>query len=241
MLCDHFLATYSHVVKAKVDISERPWSRIESDRGIKHNHSFVSVPDAERSTTVTKSRNGESAVIKSMKIIITLCNYVSADPHPIIETTLANIRVLKTTKSSFENFHRDDYRTLPDAADRIFSTIIRTKWTYDRPQKVDFDKTASHIHKILLKNFAGEFPDGTNSPSVQNTMYFCGKEALESLPFLQRIEIEMPNVHYLTADFSKFPRLIQGQGPNLEVFVPTDKPAGNIFVEMKRDKVASKL
>lgn len=164
---------------------------------------------------------------------------LSAEPHPTIETTLSNIRVLKTTKSSFVNFHRDDYRSLPDASDRIFSTIIRTKWTYDRPQNVDFDKTAEVIKRILLNNFAGEFPDGTNSPSVQNTMYLCGKEALDSLPFIGRIEIEMPNVHYLTADFSKFPRLIQG--PNLEVFVPTDKPAGNIFVEMKRDKVTSKL
>lgn len=147
--------------------------------------------------------------------------------------------MLKTTKSSFANFHRDEYRSLPDAEDRIFSTIIRTKWTYGRPQNVDFDRTAKAIKRILLNNFAGEFPDGTLSPSVQNTLYLSGKEVLDSIPFINRIELEMPNVHYLTADFSKFPKLVQG--PNLEVFVPTDKPSGNIFVEMVRDAVTSKL
>lgn len=158
----------------------------------------------------------------------------------MIETSLEDLRVLKTTKSSFVNFHRDDFRSLPDAEDRIFSTVIRTKWTYGRQQNIDFDGTADAVKRILLNNFAGEFPNGTNSPSVQHTMYLSGKEALDKVSSLERIEIEMPNVHYLTADFSKFPRLIQG--PNTEVFVPTDKPAGNIFVEMKREgAVGSKL
>lgn len=161
------------------------------------------------------------------------------DSQAKIETSLEGIRVLKTTKSSFVNFHRDDFRSLPDAADRIFSTVIRTKWTYARAQNIDFDKTAEQIKRILFNNFAGEFPNGTNSPSVQNTLYLSGKEALDTMPSLERIELEMPNVHYLTADFSKFPNLIQGQ--NLEVFVPTDKPSGNIFVEMNREKIASKL
>lgn len=161
------------------------------------------------------------------------------DKLPLVETTLDGLRVLKTTKSSFVNFYTDDYRSLPDAPDRIFSTVIRAKWTYDHPHNTDFDGVAEAVKRILFSNFAGEYPDGTNSPSVQNTMYLSGKEALDTLPSLARIELEMPNVHYLTADFSKFPRLIQGQ--NLEVFVPTDKPAGNIFVEMTRDKVVSKL
>lgn len=164
------------------------------------------------------------------------------ESFPTIETTLNGLRVLKTTKSSFENFHRDDYRSLPDTADRIFSTVVRTKWTFNPqcPKNLKFDAVADAVKRILLNNFAGEFPNGTNSPSVQNTLYLSGQEALDTLPSLARIELEMPNVHYLTADFSKFPRLIQG--PNVQVFVPTDKPAGNIFVEMERQKaVTSKL
>lgn len=162
------------------------------------------------------------------------------ESHPIIESSLDGIRVLKTTQSSFVNFHRDDYRSLPDAEDRIFSTIIKTKWTYgNRGSNIDFDGTADKVKRILLNNFAGAFPNGTMSPSVQNTLYLCGKEALEKICSIDRIQIEMPNVHYLTADLSKFPKLIKG--PNNEVFVPTDKPAGYIFVDMGRQDVISKL
>ena len=162
------------------------------------------------------------------------------DSFPLVQTTLNGLRLLKTTKSSFVNFHTDDYRSLPDAQDRIFSTVVRTTWTYGGcPRNVDFDGTADKIKRILLDNFAGEYPNGTMSPSVQNTLYLSGKEALDKIPAIARIELEMPNAHYLTADFSKFPRLVQG--PNLEVFVPTDKPAGNIFVEMTRNGAKSKL
>lgn len=183
--------------------------------------------------------NSATYIIRLMSFILISVSLLisTSDAHPLIETTLENIRVLKTTKSSFVNFFRDDYRSLPDAPDRIFSTVIRTKWTYDRPQNIDYDRTADQVKRILYNNFAGDFPDGTNSPSVQNTLYLSGKEALDTIPTLARIELEMPNVHYLTADFSKFPKLVQGT--NLEVFVPTDKPSGNIFVEMERQKTAS--
>lgn len=59
LLANHFLANYDHVVKTKIHVSERAWTRIQSQNGQKHNHAFVSIPDAERSTTVTKSRTGK--------------------------------------------------------------------------------------------------------------------------------------------------------------------------------------
>lgn len=176
----------------------------------------------------------------SLKKTPLTCYISLSEPVPTIQSALEDIRVLKTTKSAFVNFHRDDYRSLPDAEDRIFSTIIKTKWTYNnRNANIDFDRTADVIKAILLGNFAGEFPNGTMSPSVQNTLYLCGKEALGKLPHLDRIQIEMPNVHYLTADLSKFPKLVKGT--NNEVFVPTDKPAGYIFVDMGRQDLVSKL
>ena len=37
-----------------------------------------------------------------------------------------DLTVIKTTQSAFVNFVADEYRTLPDAEDRIFSTIGKT-------------------------------------------------------------------------------------------------------------------
>lgn len=42
------------------------------------------------------------------------------DKDPLVESGIHGLRVLKTTQSSFVNFVDDAYRTLPDAADRIF-------------------------------------------------------------------------------------------------------------------------
>lgn len=48
-------------------------------------------------------------------------NYlIRLDKHPDVISGIKNMRVLKTTKSSFVNFVDDAYRTLPDAKDRIF-------------------------------------------------------------------------------------------------------------------------
>jgi urate oxidase len=47
--------------------------------------------------------------------------------------------VLKTTQSAFTDFIRDEYRTLPDVNDRIFSTIVMATWEYSTVNNVDFD------------------------------------------------------------------------------------------------------
>ena len=52
---------------------------------------------------------------------------------------IKELKVIKTTKSAFENFHRDEFRSLPDAADRIFCTIIESCWDYDTLQGLNFD------------------------------------------------------------------------------------------------------
>jgi urate oxidase len=51
--------------------------------------------------------------------------------------------------------------------------------------------------------------------------------------------MEMPNKHYFNVDFSKFPKLVQGD--NQEVFLPVDKPAGIIYAQLDRKQMKSKL
>lgn len=42
------------------------------------------------------------------------------DMKPTIISGLKNLRVLKTTRSSFVDFVDDEYRSLPDMEDRLF-------------------------------------------------------------------------------------------------------------------------
>ncbi|RYD54150.1 MAG: urate oxidase, partial [Verrucomicrobiaceae bacterium] len=61
------------------------------------------------------------------------------------------------------------------------------------------------------------------SPSVQRTLYQIGEVALERVPAISRIELKMPNVHFLGLDLAKLGR--PGQSC---VLLPTDEPHGEI-------------
>lgn len=163
LLAKHFLSTYGHIKRAKIWIEESPWERLGYGSGPYaqlHNHAFVHTPTAMKHCEVTLVRGAE----------------------PIIRTGLTGLRVLKTTKSSFVNFINDEFRSLPDQKDRIFSTIVRAEWQYNVTGGLDFDKVPKMIQQIILTCFAGEPINGVESPSVQHTLFLANKEALDTIP-----------------------------------------------------------
>lgn len=162
---------------------------------------------------------------------------------PTVISGLSDLRVLKTTQSAFVNFVNDEYRSLPDQHDRIFSTVIRSSWQFSSVAGVDFDFCWNKVKQCILNTFAGETEKGIFSPSVQNTLYLAEKLVLESIPEVSSIDMTMPNKHYFNFDFSKFPKLVQGEELKEEtVFLPVDKPAGIIYAQLDRKKVTkSKL
>lgn len=212
VLCNHFLNTYSHVIKAKIYIEQYPWQRIDAD-GKKHNHAFIFTPTAIRFATAHMKRGGEI--------------------H--LEAGLKDLRVLKTTQSSFVNFVNDEYRALPDAKDRVFSTIVSSRWMYSTTN-VNFCKVWNQVKESILKVFSGPADVGVSSPSVQNTLHLTEKLVLDSIPQINYIEMELPNRHYIPLDLSKFPRV--GYPTNDEVLMPLDKPSGNIRAALTRNVVA---
>lgn len=147
--------------------------------------------------------------------------------------------MLKTTQSSFTDFIQDEYRTLPDANDRIFSTVVTASWDFSTASGVDFDKVWNIVKDCILKNFAGPPVTGIYSPSVQNTLYLAEKSVLDNVQQIASIEMRMPNKHYYDLDLSKFPKLVEGE--NKEVYLPVDKPSGIIYAQLHRKDVSPKL
>ena len=88
-----------------------------------------------------------------------------------VKAGLKGLRVLKTTKSAFTNFVKDDYASLKDAHDRIFSTVIEASWQYGTLNGLNFCQAFGEVEKSLLDNFAGPNATGVFSPSVQQTLY----------------------------------------------------------------------
>ncbi|XP_017779728.1 PREDICTED: uricase [Nicrophorus vespilloides] len=218
LLCSHFLNTYKHVVEVGVKLEEYPWERLRAE-GQAHNHAFVYSPSAIRLAQIVHKRNEIAQISGGLK----------------------NLRILKTTQSAFKDFIEDGYRTLPDANDRIFSTVVSSTWDYSTANGVDFDDVWCAIKDCVLDKFAGDPEKGIFSPSVQNTLYLAEKMILDNVPQISRIEMQMPNKHYFPVNMSKFPQEIVDGHDNNEVYLPVDKPSGIIYAELHRKNFVSKL
>lgn len=155
----HFVNTYSHIHKAHVDITKLKWSRIPV-KGQHHKHSFVRDGDDKRHVGVvvdaTKGKQQLSATLKA---------------------GVSDLLVLKSTGSSFENFVRDKYTTLPDVDDRIFSTSVECTYEVPIPASaltsaalpkmgIDFEGIFASMLDTTLEIFSTH-----NSASVQATLY----------------------------------------------------------------------
>lgn len=73
--------------------------------------------------------------------------------QPEVWTGLEGMRLLKTTQSSFVNFVQDEFRSLPDQEDRIFSTVISAAWKYTDIDNIDFGKTWLVLDLGILVGF----------------------------------------------------------------------------------------
>lgn len=214
-LSDHFLSQYKQVIEARIYIKESPWARV-TDGKKTHMHAFTTDNCGTRFCQVDQKKHGE--------------------PH--VSSGINDLKVLKTTQSAFVNFHKDEYRSLPDMEDRIFCTIVEAKWDYENLRGLNFDHAWETVRTTILEEFAGPVDTGVYSPSVQKTLYDTQKSALGKIPQMDSIEITLPNVHAYEFDFSKFPA--HGFNKNGEVFQPTDKPSGNIYAKIQR-KYQAKL
>lgn len=196
-IAEHFLGRYEHVSRCLVSLEERVWSRLAESP-----FCFTASGSATP-TTVIDSRRGQTPQVKS---------------------GVEKLLIAKTTESGFSNFHRDEFRTLPDTDDRILATELSAVWTYDLTT-VDFAKGRSVIVDALLKRFTDHY-----SRSVQETLYFMGQAALAACPAAKEITLTMPNKHHLLVNLAPFGRTNEN-----EVFVATDEPFGYITGTVTRD------
>ncbi|XP_030639436.1 uricase [Chanos chanos] len=205
-ICEHFLTAFTHVTRAKVNIDQAPWRRLEKN-GVEHAHAFIFSPEAWRFCEVDQLLNEK----------------------PVIHSGVRDMKVLKTTQSGFEGFLRDRFTTLQEAKDRCFCTSVYAKWRYNTHQNVQFDDAWKMVKETIIEKFAGPYDRGEYSPSVQKTLYDTQVLVLDRIPEVEEIEIVMPNQHYFTIDMTKM-----GIDNKDEVLLPLDNPSGNITGTVRR-------
>ncbi|KAI8142050.1 urate oxidase UaZ [Fennellomyces sp. T-0311] len=213
-LTSHMLKQYKHISSAHVKIIKHKWTRLLVD-GKPHPHSFVRDGEDISTTEVDHYRLGNKVQVKS---------------------GLDKLLVLKTTGSAFHGFYRDEYTTLPEVWDRIFSTAVNCTWTFgpSSPEalaKIDFPAVHAGVRKITTDTFATD-----DSASVQATLYLMQKLILAQFPAVQEVYYALPNKHYVGIDLSKFN--IDNTGKNLEVYYPQPDPSGLITATLARKQQA---
>ena len=140
-----------------------------------------------------------------------------------VESGVEDLIVLKTTRSGFAGFIKDEYTTLPEVTDRIFSTAIKATWRYGNAASAS-DEIFRDIRRTILETFAEH-----DSLSVQHTLYAMGERILENFDAVEEVAFSLPNIHCLPVDIERF-----GLKNDNRIFVPTDEPHGLIEARLAR-------
>jgi urate oxidase len=196
----HFVDSYPQVESATVTIHVDPWQRIKVN-GRPHEHAFAGGCSGHRTCAVETSRRGRTVV-----------------------AGVADLMLLKTTDSAFRDFHRDQFRTLPDADDRIFATSLTTEWRYSGD--AEWDAAYATVRNTLLETFATH-----KSLGVQHTLHAMGETVLAAIPGIEEITLTMPNRHRILVNLQPL-----GRENKNEVFVATDEPHGLISGTLRRTR-----
>lgn len=220
ILGSHFIEKYSHIHVANINVKTVRWQRLEVD-GKPHPHSFFKDGEETRNVEVRVSRQ-EGIQIKS---------------------SLVGLTVLKSTGSAFHGFVRDEYTTLPETWDRIFSTDVDATWKWKKFDSLNavkafapkFDSAREAARNTTLKIFAED-----DSASVQATMYKMSTQILGLVPEIATVTYALPNKHYFEIDLS-WHKGLKNTGKDAEVYAPQSGPNGLIKCEVSRDNLQSKL
>ena len=200
VLADHFLSRNPQVDEVRIELTEYCWRRMVFD-GQPHPHSFLHGGSEKRCAMITMNRTGRQ-----------------------VAAGIRDLLLLKTTDSGFENYIRDEYTTLKETDDRIFSTECEVTWKYGGPEEdagslsLDFGALYEAIRENLLRTFSGH-----KSLSVQHTLYAMGENVLAAFEPVREISLKMPNKHHIPFNLGLF-----GMENKNEIFIATDEPYGYI-------------
>ena len=199
LLGRHFLERNPKLARVVVDLVDHGWSHI-ADGAREHGQAFVRRGPEMRTAKVIADRNGASA-----------------------SAGIAELIIMKTSRSAFAGFPRDEFTTLPETTDRLLATALTATWQY-HDADVEFGPMFRTVRAALLDAFAVH-----DSLSVQHTLYAMGEVVLATIDAVGSITLEMPNRHHLPIDLSRF-----GMENRNEIFVATEEPYGLIKATLSR-------
>ena len=191
----HFLRD-PQVERATVTIDEFAWRPIGDAPD-----AFLRDPSWTRTAVVAATREGVS-----------------------VESGIAELVVMKTSRSAFSGFPRDEFTTLAETEDRLLATKVSATWRYLDGSDVDYDASFVAVTRTLLDVFADH-----HSVSVQASIWIIGRAIVERHAEVAEITMTLPNLHHWTADIERF-----GIPNDRQIYVSTTEPHGLIQATVRR-------
>ncbi len=199
LLGRHFIGRNPKLNSVAVDLVDHGWSNI-ADGPREHGQAFVRRGPDTRTARVVTTRTGAA-----------------------VTAGIADLVIMKTSRSAFAGYPRDEFTTLPETHDRLLATALTTYWTYGDAD-IEYGAVFRAVRSALLDAFARH-----DSLSVQHTLYAMGQVVLDTIETVETITLEMPNRHHLPVDLTRF-----GMENRNEIFVATEEPHGLIKATLSR-------
>jgi urate oxidase len=197
-LAEHFLE-FGQVDRSTVNIRGHQWRAIDVG-GSPARDAFVRGGEGTRVATVSAVRGATT-----------------------VEAGVEDLVVMKTTRSGFSGFPRDQYTTLGETDDRLMATKLTAIWRYGSPD-LDFEDTFLAVRTTLLEVFADH-----DSPSVQTSIWIMARAILERHDEVEEVRMVLPNLHHWLVDLGPF-----GMTNDGEVYIATTEPHGLIEATVRR-------
>ena len=196
-LGQRLLQTYPQMERIRVTAHEVPLDRAhdESDVVFRLTRTDVAMSEADL------ERRGNEIVVTAAR------------------SGLEGIRLLKTTGSSFAEFARDEYTSLPELTDRPLTIRMDAHWRYGDPQR------GSRISSGLIRRAIEQTFHEFNSRSIQHLVHVMGTRLLSGFPVLSEVEFAAEN-H--TPDV-----VAEGKG-DVRVFAEPRQTFGKIGLVLRR-------
>ncbi|XP_021773475.1 uricase-2 isozyme 2-like isoform X2 [Chenopodium quinoa] len=128
LLAKHFTSYYKQVTTAIVKIVEKPWKRVNID-GRPHKHGFE---------LGSEKHVAEAVLSKSGALNLS--------------SSIEGLSLLKTTKSGFEGYVRDQYTLLPETRERMLATELAATWRFHVISSVSLRMPNLHFIPVNLSS-----------------------------------------------------------------------------------------
>ena len=138
------------------------------------------------------------------------------------------LQLMKVSGSSFADFARDQYTTLPERRDRPLYVYIDAAWRYASPEAGAADDVSGYVAGEQVADLLKAVFERFVSLSIQHLLHEMGQALLERYPQLSEISFEAQNRLWDLA-------VISEEDERQKVYCDPRPPYGKIGLVLRRD------